>query len=176
MYHLLQAKSLCSRILVGGGDVTSPSYICHSFQPKNCSARIPKDIVLETEVHSDGHLDQKHLEDMLNTTKWMLTWLMRTNTDVTPLRSGTAVKAVIYYVTDYVTKSSFKTHVMFDALHTVLDTERQQNIPNASRVNLVRMVNASLGNDYASPKWRRRSLDGIAFEVPQKLHEHHHMS
>ncbi len=35
------------------------------------------------------------------------------NTDVTSLSSGTAIKAVVLYISNYITKSSLKTHVGF---------------------------------------------------------------
>ena len=49
------------------------------------------------------------------------TYIMRCNTDVTCLWSGTALKAVIMYVSDYITKTGLKTHVMFDAIKSVFD-------------------------------------------------------
>jgi hypothetical protein len=45
---------------------------------------------------------------------------MRGNTDVTNIRSGTALKAVVLYISDYITKVSLKTHVMFDIIRCVL--------------------------------------------------------
>jgi hypothetical protein len=46
----------------------------------------------------------------------LLTYVLRCNTDVTCMWSGTALKAVIMYVSDYITKTSLKTHVMFEAV------------------------------------------------------------
>ena len=50
-----------------------------------------------------------------------LTYVLRCNTDVTCMWSGTALKAVIMYVSDYITKTSLKTHVMFEAVRNVFD-------------------------------------------------------
>ena len=63
-----------------------------------------------------GALTMKKLEPMINTVSPALTYLLQCNTDVTSLKSGTAIKAVIMYVTDYITKSSLRTHVMFDII------------------------------------------------------------
>ncbi|THU85562.1 hypothetical protein K435DRAFT_685255, partial [Dendrothele bispora CBS 962.96] len=49
-----------------------------------------------------------------------MTYLLRCNTDVTSLLSGTAIKAVVAYVSDYITKWSLSTHVIFDVIRTVL--------------------------------------------------------
>ena len=56
---------------------------------------------------------------MLNTFTPIITYLFRCNTDVTSLSSGTAIKAVVIYVSDYITKSSLKTHVIFDSINSV---------------------------------------------------------
>ena len=46
-------------------------------------------------------------------------YIFRCNTDVTSLSSGTAIKAVVLYVSDYITKTSLKTHTIFDAIKSV---------------------------------------------------------
>ncbi|KAJ6489137.1 hypothetical protein C8R45DRAFT_786948, partial [Mycena sanguinolenta] len=87
-----------------------------------CSARFPRDIHLNTEVDpNDGALSMKQLEPMLNTMSPLLTFSLRCNTDVTSLLSGTAIKAVIAYICDYVTKPSLKLYHTFDAVYAVLN-------------------------------------------------------
>src|ERR1700678_3556335 len=49
----------------------------------------------------------------------LVTFLLCCNTDVTSLASGTAIKGVIMYVSDYIMKSALKTHVIFDSIRTV---------------------------------------------------------
>ncbi|PBK59622.1 hypothetical protein ARMSODRAFT_899013, partial [Armillaria solidipes] len=44
---------------------------------------------------------------------------MRCNTDVTSLSSGTAIKAVVLYISNYITKSSLKTHVVFEVIRDI---------------------------------------------------------
>ncbi|VDB99246.1 unnamed protein product [Peniophora sp. CBMAI 1063] len=61
----------------------------------------------------------RHGEPTLNTFNPVLTYLMRCNSDVTSLLSGTALKAVIAYVTDYITKNPLRTHTMFDVIRNV---------------------------------------------------------
>lgn len=51
----------------------------------------------------------------------MVSYLLRCNTDVTCLLSGMQVKAVVAYVTDYITKSSLKMYMIFEVVHIVLD-------------------------------------------------------
>ena len=61
----------------------------------------------------------KHGEANLNTYNEVLTYLMMSNTDVTSLLSGTAMKAVIAYTTDYITKPGLRTHTMMEIIKSV---------------------------------------------------------
>ena len=63
-----------------------------------------------------GALNMKKGEAHMNTITPMLTYLLRCNTDVTSLLSGTAVKAVVAYVTEYVTEPGLKTYSIFDTI------------------------------------------------------------
>ncbi|KAK0442069.1 hypothetical protein EV421DRAFT_1890988 [Armillaria borealis] len=81
-----------------------------------CKARFPCKIVKEHKVDEDGHLMLQKLEAWINTFMPLLMYLFHCNTDVTSLQSGTAIKAVISYVSDYVTKPALKTHVIFEAI------------------------------------------------------------
>ncbi len=51
----------------------------------------------------------KKIEAWLNTFTPLVTYIFCCNTDVTSLSSGTAIKAVVLYVSDYITKTSLKT-------------------------------------------------------------------
>ncbi|KAF7972082.1 hypothetical protein HWV62_19165, partial [Athelia sp. TMB] len=57
----------------------------------------------------------------MNTFTRTLTYLLRCNTDVTSLLSGTALKAVVAYVTEYITKSGLKTYHVFDAVRNTIE-------------------------------------------------------
>ncbi|PBK83800.1 hypothetical protein ARMGADRAFT_944458, partial [Armillaria gallica] len=81
-----------------------------------CKARFSHKIVKEHKVDKDGHLMLRKIEAWINTFMPSLTYLFRCNTDVTSLRLGTAIKAVISYVSDYVTKPALRTHVIFEAI------------------------------------------------------------
>jgi hypothetical protein len=63
-----------------------------------------------------GTVDMKKKEIWLNTFTYLVTYLFRCNTDITSLRSGTAIKGVLLYVSNYVTKPALKTHVIFDTV------------------------------------------------------------
>ncbi len=70
-----------------------------------------------TEVDVEtGALNVRKQEAWINTFTPELTYVMRCNTDVTSLSSGTAIKAVVLYISNYITKSSLKTHVVFEVI------------------------------------------------------------
>ena len=94
---------------------------CLKNKWKKCKARFPRPLVPYTSVDKTGHINIKKSESMINTYNPILTYLLRCNTDVTSLLSGTSIKAVIAYVTDYVTKSPLKTYNIFETICDVFD-------------------------------------------------------
>jgi hypothetical protein len=85
-----------------------------------CKARFPRTLFERTEVDMEtGRIDMKKQESWLNTFTYLVTYLFRCNTDITSLRSGTAIKGVLLYVSNYVTKPSLKTHVIFETVRSM---------------------------------------------------------
>ncbi|EKM50407.1 uncharacterized protein PHACADRAFT_104436, partial [Phanerochaete carnosa HHB-10118-sp] len=72
---------------------------CKNNKYGTCQSRFPRPILLETQVDPEtGALNLKKGKAMLNTFSPVLTYLLRCNTDVTSLLSGTAIKSVVVYV------------------------------------------------------------------------------
>ena len=87
-----------------------------------CKVRFPCPVYERTEVDPElGSILMKKTEQWLNTFCYLVTYLLRCNTDVTSLRSGTAIKSVLLYVTNYMTKASLKTYAVFDTIHSIFD-------------------------------------------------------
>ncbi|TFK66988.1 hypothetical protein BDN72DRAFT_916140, partial [Pluteus cervinus] len=87
-----------------------------------CRARFPRLTYSESTADlNTGTLYLKKKEAWINTFTPVISYLFRCNTDITSLKSGTAVKSVIQYVTNYITKSSLKTHTMFEIIKSVFD-------------------------------------------------------
>ena len=84
-----------------------------------CKARFPRPMVPESVIDETGAVTMKKKESWINTFTHLVTYLFRCNTDVTSLASGTAIKGVIMYVSDYIVKSTLKTHVIFDSIRSV---------------------------------------------------------
>ena len=83
----------------------------------NCKVHFPREIVSSTmvDINSDA-LKIKKGEKWYNTQTPTLFFLLHCNHDTTSLLSGTAVKAIVAYVTDYVIKPVLKTHVIFGSM------------------------------------------------------------
>ncbi|KAF9455953.1 hypothetical protein BDZ94DRAFT_1178848, partial [Collybia nuda] len=87
---------------------------------RKCKARFPRPTFKTTEVDlATGNLNVKKGEPWINTVSPVISYLFRCNTDVTSLRSGTAIKGVLLYVSNYVTKPALKTHIIFDTIRSM---------------------------------------------------------
>ena len=89
----------------------------------------------------------KKREAWINYFSPLLTFLVQCNTDTTSLLSGTAIKATVAYITDYVTKPGLNTYSMFDTIHQIFEGNEtlltsKENIQNSARSLVTKMVNA----------------------------------
>jgi len=85
-----------------------------------CKARFPRPTAPATTMDPEtGYLTMKKNEPWINTFTPIVTYLFRCNTDVTSLSSGTAIKGVVLYISDYITKTSLKTHTIFESIKSV---------------------------------------------------------
>ena len=92
---------------------------CMDNKWNTCKARFPRPTFLKTAIDECGTVCMKKLEAWLNTFSPLVTYVLRCNTDVTSLSLGTAIKGVVLYVSDYITKSTLKTHTIFNSIKSV---------------------------------------------------------
>ena len=113
-----------------------------------CKARFPREIVESTMVDpATGALKMKKGEAWINTFSSLVTYLLRCNTDTTSLLSGTAIKATVAYITDYVTKPGLNTYSMFDTIRQIFERNEtllteKENVQAGARSLVTKMVNA----------------------------------
>ncbi|KAI0741495.1 hypothetical protein C8Q80DRAFT_1110690 [Daedaleopsis nitida] len=121
---------------------------CTDPVTKVCKAHFPRETFTETAVDPEsGALIMKKGEPWLNTFTPSTSYLLRCNHDVTSLLSGTAIKSVIAYVADYITKTPLKTHVMFQSIQKVLERNVEligddRSAKDKARSLVTKMVNA----------------------------------
>ena len=110
------------------------SQLCLANKHNSCKARFPRDVVKESIVDANtGSLTLKKLEEWINYYAPILSYLIKCNSDVTSLLSSTAIKAIVAYVTEYITKVPLKTHAMFDTIRNVF--VKCSEMLNSSTVN-----------------------------------------
>ncbi len=124
-----------------------------------CKARFPRELREETSVDlATGAISFKKQDAWINTYNVVLSYVLRCNTDVTCLLSGTQVKAVVAYVTDYITKSPLKTYSVFEAVKAVLERRTDIEERSGSREEVARRVITKVVNVLSA----RREIGGPA--------------
>ncbi|KAF8231679.1 hypothetical protein L208DRAFT_1275948, partial [Tricholoma matsutake] len=83
----------------------------------------------------------------INTLTPLITYLFCCNSDTTSLLSGTAIKAIVAYVSDYVTKPGLKTYSIFDTIRQIFNrntelTTGSIDCKSAARSLMIKIVNA----------------------------------
>lgn len=112
-----------------------------------CKRRFPRDTFERTMVDpKSGSLNLKKGEAWMNTVTPLLTYLLRCNTDVTSLLSGTAIKAIVAYVSDYITKPGLKTYSIFDVIKSVFDKNSDMIGGDLKRREKVRKIFTQIVN------------------------------
>ncbi|KAL1658374.1 hypothetical protein GGF50DRAFT_32451, partial [Schizophyllum commune] len=113
-----------------------------------CDARFPREFVSSSYVDRvTGAIHVVKREVMMNCVTPVLTYLTRGNTDTTSLQSGTSMKAIVLYVSDYITKCSLKTYHIMSCIKSVFERNGPVFEGNArdgasARRLMVQMVNA----------------------------------
>ena len=92
---------------------------CMDNKWRRCKTQFPQLTALKTAIDETGVITIKKLERWINTFTPLITYLFHCNTDVTSLSSDTAIKSVTMYVSDYITKTTLKTHIIFDTIRNV---------------------------------------------------------
>ena len=106
-----------------------------------CKRRFPRETFDQTMVDpKTGALNLKKGEAWMNTITPLLTYLLRSNSDVTSLLSGTAIKAIVAYVSDYITKPGLKTYSIFDVVRSVFDKNSEMIGGTLKRREKVRKI------------------------------------
>jgi hypothetical protein len=87
-------------------------------QPKECRFDLDKD---NETLHSvfdqeTGEIELRTLDGLVNNFNETMLRAIRCNMDIKFIGSGPAAKAILYYITDYITKSQLQAHVAYAAL------------------------------------------------------------
>ena len=120
---------------------------CKSNKYGKCKARFPQKLLKQMVIDpKTGSIDIKKGEPWMNTINPTVTYLLRCNTDVTSLLSGTAIKAVIAYISDYITKPTLKTYVVFDTIVSIFEKNSEMINGSIDRREAARRVLTQIVN------------------------------
>ncbi|KAJ3924317.1 MAG: hypothetical protein NXY57DRAFT_865450, partial [Lentinula lateritia] len=110
---------------------TSTCYkYCKAGEPKICRFGLdPSNVTpLTTFDRLTGELIMRCLDGLVNNFNDTILRAIRCNMDIKFIGSGASAKAVLYYITNYITKSQLKTHVAYAALERAVVKLSQHNI------------------------------------------------
>ncbi|KAK0186280.1 hypothetical protein F5146DRAFT_936102 [Armillaria mellea] len=120
--HLIQqAKDQDFRNLIKDCQIHSHSKTCFKYCDKYehiCCFDLDLNNYVERSSfdYEKGELCLCCLDGLVNNFNDTIIWAMRCNMDIKFIGSGTSAKAILYYITDYITKSQLKLHVAYAAL------------------------------------------------------------
>ncbi|KAJ3965943.1 hypothetical protein EV361DRAFT_767071, partial [Lentinula raphanica] len=103
------------------------TFTCYKYwrgppEPRECRFNLDKDNINPVTYFDDstGELHLRKLDGLVNNFIETVMEAVRCNTDVNFVGSGPFAKAVMYYITDYITKTQLKAHVAYAALEIAL--------------------------------------------------------
>ncbi|KAF8176444.1 hypothetical protein K438DRAFT_1425640, partial [Mycena galopus ATCC 62051] len=84
-------------------------------EPKTCRFDFHEDNVRAISIidPETGEIHLRCLNGLVNNFNFTMIQALRNNMDIKFIGSGASVKGILYYITDYITKSQLKTHVAF---------------------------------------------------------------
>ncbi|KAJ7513269.1 hypothetical protein B0H11DRAFT_1649376, partial [Mycena galericulata] len=87
-------------------------------EPKTCRFDLHEDNVRAESCFDQetGEIHLRCLNGLVNNFNATMIEALRNNMDIKFIGSGASAKAILYYITDYITKSQWKTHVAFSML------------------------------------------------------------
>lgn len=90
---------------------------CKDSEKKECRFDLDeRHCLLDTVVDPDtGEIDLRRLDGMVNNFNDTILAAIRCNMDIKFVGSGESAKAILYYITDYISKAQLKAHVAYAA-------------------------------------------------------------
>ncbi|CAF5068049.1 unnamed protein product, partial [Rotaria magnacalcarata] len=106
--------------LVEANNIHKHSDTCYKYwnanrgDKKSCRMRMPRKLISVSTIDPDtGHISMRRSDPWINNFNEYLITACRSNMDIKFIWSGSDAKALVYYITDYVTKMSLSFHDTF---------------------------------------------------------------
>jgi hypothetical protein len=120
---------------------------------QNCRMRINGTKNPTTYIDNEsGSIMLRRLHPCISNYNELLTFLLHSNTDMRYIGSGEAAKALVYYVTDYITKSELPVHAGLAAVQAAMEKMENQykdtdvSTEKQSRSVLIKCLNAIMAH------------------------------
>lgn len=129
--------------LVETGNTHRHSGTCYKYcktngggKKKPCRLRLPRKLVPVSTIDPDtGHISMRRSHPMINNFNEYIIAACRSNMDIKFIWTGSDAKALVYYITDYVTKMSLSFHdtlsLVQKCITSIVDPSHQTNQQNA---------------------------------------------
>ncbi|CAF3743224.1 unnamed protein product [Rotaria sp. Silwood1] len=142
--------------LVETGNIHKHSDTCYKYwnanrgDKKSCRMRMPRKLISVSTIDPDtGHISMRRSDPMINNFNEYLIAACRSNMDIKFIWSGSDAKALVYYITDYVTKMRLSFHDIFalvqKSITSIMNSSHQTNNENTiekSRKCVLRCYNS----------------------------------
>lgn len=142
--------------LVEASNIHRHSDTCYKYcnanrgDKKICRMRMPRKLVPTSTIDPEtGRISMRRSDPMINNFNEYLIAACRSNMDIKFIWSGSDAKALVYYITDYVTKMSLSFHDTFalvqksiTSLNTSLHQNEEESAIDKSRKLVLRCYNS----------------------------------
>ncbi|CAF1559154.1 unnamed protein product, partial [Adineta ricciae] len=149
------------RLLVCEANTHRHTSTCYKYSKnallKICRMRMPREIFLITTIDPDsGEIRMRRSHPMINNFNQFIICACRCNMDIKFIWSGTDAKALVYYCTDYITKTNLSFHDTFSLMQKAVQPNDNNNITESS-VDKARKLVLRCYNSLAS----QQELSGV---------------
>ena len=126
--------------LVCSSNIHRHTATCYKYSKTNanptCRMRMPRRIekVSSIDIES-GEIKLKRLHETINNFNEYIISACRSNMDIKYIFSGSDAKALVYYITDYVTKSSLSFHDTFSLVLKAVKSFEKQKLDTDALLN-----------------------------------------
>lgn len=126
--------------LVNSGNIHNHTSTCYKYSKKHgnpiCRLRMPRRIENVSSINIEtGEIKLKRLHETINNFNEYIISACRSNMDIKYIFSGSDAKALVYYITDYVTKSSLSFHDTFSLVLKAVQSMEKQKLNTDVAVN-----------------------------------------
>lgn len=126
--------------LVNSNNIHNHTATCYKYSKKSnnptCRMRMPRRIEKLSYIDIEsGEIKLKRLHETINNFNEYIISACRSNMDIKYIFSGSDAKALVYYITDYVTKSSLSFHDTFSLVLKAVQSFEKQKLNSDTSLN-----------------------------------------